>query len=147
MFKKGNRLFSVSNLTLLLVAALHTYGSFREPMGDEEIRVLETMKGYSFEAMGMNWSIHDVLVCLALTMTIFLVFVAVMNFFLLYWISSRGLLRKLILANSLLMWTLALLYFVFQIPPPFLCFVLLGILFTLSYIRFSSNAEENGDKF
>ena len=135
MFETGKKFFTFSNLMLLVVAGMHTLGVFREPTGTDEIRVMDIMNSYFFEAMGMKWSTHDVLVSLAFTMAIFLVFLAVLNGSLLSMISTRRVLERLGLLNAVLMWILSLLYLSYQIPPPFLSFVLLAILFTITYVR------------
>jgi hypothetical protein len=141
MFKKGNWLFSASNLTLLLVAVLHTMGAFRKPVGTEQTQLIESMKSYRFNAMGMNWSIHDTLISVMLAMTVFMIFIAVFNFFIMYSVPSPVIRRRIILINALFMWLLALLFGVFQIPPPFVSFVLVAILFTVTFFRSSTKTE------
>ena len=142
MFKKGNRLFSASNLTLLLVSVLHTMGAFRKPVGTERTQLIEGMKSCRFNAMGMNWSIHDVLISVMLAMTVFMIFVAVFNFFIMYSVPSPVICRRVILINALFMWFLAILFGVFQIPPPFVSFVLVAILFTITFLRSPTKAKE-----
>jgi len=141
MFKKGNRLFSAATFTLLLVAGLHTLGIFRQPAPGEEAHLIESMKNYGFKAMGMNWSIHDVLISVLLTMTVLMVFVATVNFYLLYAVPSLVVRRHFCLIDAIFMWMLAVLYAIFQVPPPFVSFVLLGILFTACYLV-STKSEE-----
>jgi hypothetical protein len=134
VFKKGNRLFSIATLTLLLVAGLHTMGIFRQPSAPEEIQLVENMKHYRFEGMGMSWSIHDVFISIALTMTIFLVFISLVNFYIIYAVPSRVVRRHITLLDAVFMWILVVLYAAFRIPPPLVSFVLLGILFTASFL-------------
>lgn len=135
MFKKGNRMYSVSTWMTLVIAIMHTMGVFQKPSAAEGLSVFDAMKGQRFQAMGMDWSMYDVSVSIALTMTVQLVFVVVANFVVLYSSPSAVFRRKWVLLNVVLMWCLAGLYTYFQIPPPFLSFVLLGILFTVTYFR------------
>ena len=141
MFKKGNRLFSAATLTLLLVAGLHTLGIFRQPAAGEEAHLIESMKNYGFQGMGMNWNIHDVLISVLLTMTVLMVFMATVNFYILYVIPSSVVRRHVCLIEAIFMWILAVLYAIFQVPPPFVSFVLLGILFTASYAVSKKSGE------
>jgi hypothetical protein len=133
MFKKGNRMFSISTWMILVIAGLHTMGVFRKPSSPEEVRVVDAMKGQHFHAMGMNWTIHDVLIGIALTMSIQLAFMVAANFFVLYACPSPIIRRRWIIVNAVFMWTLAALFGFYQIPPPFVSFVFLGILFTISF--------------
>ena len=141
MFKKGNRLFSAATLTLLLVAGLHTLGIFRQPAAGEEAHLIESMKNYGFQGLGMTWSIHDVLISVLLTMTVLMVFMATVNFYFLYALPSLTVRRHVCLIDAIFMWILAVLYAIFQIPPPFVSFALLGILFTACYLV-STKSEE-----
>lgn len=133
MFKKGNRLFSAATLTVFLVAGLHTLGIFRQPSAPDEVNVIQEMKNCRFEGMGMNWSIHDVLISLALTMTVFLIFIGLVNLYIMYAVPSPVVRRHITLIDAAFMWIVAILYGAFRIPPPFVSFVLLGILFTVSF--------------
>jgi len=99
------------------------------------MELVESMKAYRFElGFGMNPSLFDVQISLALTMTIFLVFLGVLNLVVAGredWIDA-GMLRFFAAANAVCMWVLALLYLVYRIPPPLISFVVLGVLYTLS---------------
>ncbi len=142
MFRKGNRLFLAANIVLLLVASLHTTGLFRTPSEDAEVQVIEKMKQLQFEALGMSWTLHDVLMSLGFTMTVFMVFAAVINLFILASNPPKTLVRTVSFITAAFMWVLALLYGLFQIPPPFFSFILLGILFTVSGIRHSARPKD-----
>jgi len=143
MFKKGRRLFTMTTFLLFLVALAHTAGTFSRPRDARATELLESMKAYRFElGLGMNPSIFDVQISLALTMTIFLVFLGILNLVLAGredWIDA-GILRFFAAANALCMWVLALLYLVYRIPPPLISFAVLGVLYTLS-IRTTRGAE------
>lgn len=143
MFETGKKFFTFSNLMLLVVAGMHTLGVFREPSGSDERQVMDSMNSYFFEAMGMKWSTHDVLLSLALTMSAFMVFLAALNASLLSMVSSQPVLKRVSLLNAALMWVLALLYLAYQIPPPFLSFVLLGIMFTITYVRIARREDSS----
>ena len=146
MFKKGNRLYSLSTLTLFLVATLHTLGIFRQSADVEEKAVIENMQHFTFQGMGMVWSIYDVLISVLLTMTALLLYMVVVSFFVLYSIPSIHIRRRLSLINALFMWLLVILYSIFQVPPPLVSFIVVGVLFTFSFIlsgrRIKSAAEE-----
>lgn len=135
MFKKGNRLYSISTWMILVIAGLHTVGVLRKPMAPEEMKVIATMKSQQFQAIGLEWSIHDVLISIALTMSVLMIFMVVANFFVLYSIPNSVARRRWSLVNASFMWALAALYGVFQVPPPFLSFMILGIMFTVVFVR------------
>jgi hypothetical protein len=67
-------------------------------------------------------------------MTVFLVFLGTVSLL----VASRtawviaGVLHALAVANAACMWILALLYWIYRVPPPLISFVVLGVLFTIA---------------
>ena len=123
----------------LLIAGLHTMGVLRKPETPEEISITDAMKAFTFRATGMEWSIQDVMMSIALTMSVLMVFIVAANFLILYAVSSPVLRRRWILLDAIVMWVLAGLYGLYQIPPPFFSFVLLGVFFTITYVQQSGS--------
>lgn len=138
MFKKRNRLFSISTIVLLLIAAAHTMGTLSKPPDDPAAHALiETMKGYTFElGLGMQPSVFDIQMSLSLTMTILLLFMVVMNIMVVKLQNAPAvLLARTALLDAVFVWVLAILYGIFQVTPPFVSFIIAGVLFTLSYFK------------
>ena len=123
-------------MLMLVVAGLHTLRMFSEPPTDPEGEAVVTaMKGYAVEVgLGMRPSVYDIHMSLGLTMTVLLVFLGMQNLIILTRGAPRELLRQSAFSSALCMWTLVVLYAVYRITPPLLCFVLLGVVFTASYL-------------
>lgn len=136
IFRPGCRLFAAGSILMLLTAAAHTAGHFSPiPENDAPLKsVIEAMTGYTLDlGMGMRPSLMAVQLSLSLTMTIFLVFLAVQNLATLYWAGdSARLVRGLTVINLLCALALTALYWHYRIPPPLISFALISIVFLLS---------------
>ena len=136
MFKRGTRLFSLATIMLLLIAVLHTFGLFSDPVDEEGIVLVQSMRGYKIDVgMGMHPSVYDVQMSLGLTMSIFMIFLAMLNFIVLYASPTAILFRRVTLLNAACMWSLAILYLTYQVFPPLMSFVVIGSLYTASLLR------------
>ena len=136
MFKKGARLFSTAIVLLFVVAVLHTMGVFNEPADEGGLQLVAAMQADAVDVgAGMRPSVYDIQMGLALTMTVFLVFLGILDAVILYSSPTALLLRRAALVNAGCMWALVILYWVFQIFPPFISFVVVGLLFTIAYLR------------
>lgn len=135
MFKRGRRLFTVATMVLFLVAAAHTSSLGTGPPDASGAELIESMRAYRVDlGLGMSPSVYDVQVSLALTMTVFLVGLGILNLVVASrdaWIAA-GVLRFMAQANAACMWALAALYLIYRIPPPLISFAVLGVLFTVS---------------
>ena len=136
LFKKGTRLYSTATILLVLVAALHTLGLFNEPVDEDGVALVEAMRAYTVDVgMGMHPSVYDVQMSLGLTMPIFMVFLTLLSIVVLYGSPTAALLRRVTLVNAVCMWSLAVLYWVYQVFPPLISFVLVGVLYNASFVR------------
>ncbi len=81
MFRSGRRLFSAASLGLIVVAVLHTVGSFAPPPPDPALeRLSAELRAYRFPlGLGMAPSLHDIQQSLALTMGVTLLWLGVGN--------------------------------------------------------------------
>lgn len=135
MFRKGTRLFSSATVLLVVVAVLHTMGVFNEPSDEGGLQLVAAMQAYTVEVgAGMRPSVYDIQMGLALTMTVFLVFLGILDAVILHSSPTGLLLRRAALVNAGCMWALVILYWVYQIFPPFFSFVVVGLVFTIAYL-------------
>lgn len=80
MFQRGRRLFTGATLLLFLVALAHTGGVLSEPVEAGGVELVESMKALRLDlGLGMSPSVFDVQTSLGLTMTVFLVFLGILN--------------------------------------------------------------------
>lgn len=145
MFRSGRRLFSIASLFVLLVAAAHTSGVFAEPTDARGMDLVASMKDYRLELGLMRPSVLDVQRSLALTMSVFLFGLGVLNLAIAHrdaWVRA-GVLPFLSAFNTAWMAALALLYLVYQVPPPLISFALLTLLFAAS-LRTTRAAASSG---
>lgn len=138
IFRPGCRLFAAASILMLLTAAAHTAGHFSPiPENDAALKsAIEAMTGYTLDmGMGMRPSMMAVQLSLSLTMTIFLVFLAVQNLATLYLAGdSARLMRALTVINLLCAIALTVLYGFYRIPPPLICFALISLLLILALV-------------
>jgi hypothetical protein len=146
MFRRGNRLFAAGSIALLLVATAHTLGHFAGGPDDPAFAAVENaMRGYSVDlGLGMRPTMRDIHLSLALTMSVFLVFLGIQNLATLALApEAKRLLRVLALINFLCAGALVVLYAVYRVPPPLISFVVVGILFLLAWLA-SSRSMKTG---
>lgn len=134
MFKKGNRIFSIAIVLLLVVAVMHTMGAFNEPVNEAGVELVTAMKTYTVTIGAMTTNVRDIQMSLALTMTVFMVFLGLLDITIVSSAPPRDLLRRVILLNALCMWALVILYWEYQVFPPFISFVVVGLVFTAAYV-------------
>ena len=123
--------FIVANILLLMVAALHTMGSLRAPEAAADISLVNILQSRHMP-VGLGWtpSMFDIVRTLALTMTINLVGIALVNFGLLpFTRSTPGLLRRLSLINTVVVGAIVVLSFAYRIAPPFLTLGIVDVVF------------------
>lgn len=131
------RTFITANILLLIVAALHTMGSLRTPQDAADIALVNILQSRHVP-VGLGWtpSMFDIVRTLALTMTINLVGIALVNFGLLSFTRSRpGLLRRLSLIDTVVIGAIVVLSFVYRIAPPFLTLAIVDVVFLITWLR------------
>lgn len=130
------RLFISANILLLIVAGLHTWGSLSQPTDPADLELISAMKS-RIVPVGLGWtpSTFDIFRTLALTMTISLVGMVVVNLGLLPLARSLpGLLHRLSLLNAVVLAAIVVLSFVYRIAPPFLTLGIVDVLFLIVWL-------------
>jgi hypothetical protein len=123
----------------LLVAVAHTIGTFAPPSPDDAplLAVVAAMQGYqSPMGLGMAPSIWDIQQALSVTMSLFLIAIAVFG------LSFAGdqdatprTLSRIAVISTGTMAALTVTYAVFQIPPPLISMAVLAILYLIASLR------------
>lgn len=139
IFSKGRRSLTVAAIATLAVAAIHTIGTFAPPPADDAalLSVIEAARGYHMEmGLGMAPSIWDIQQALSLTMTLFLIAIAV---FALSFAGDRDAtprtLSRIAVISTGTMAALTVTYAIFQIPPPLVAIAILAILYLVAALR------------
>src|SRR5262245_36378176 len=135
LFAPGRRWFAAGSLTMIVVAALHTIGNTAGPPPDAALQSVESaMHGYTVPlGMGMSPSVWDIYRCLVFTMSICLVGLGALGIAL----GSSSQVPAAVLARVASLLTvvsaaLAVLSFVYRIPPPLISFVVTTVLFAVA---------------
>lgn len=139
IFSKGRRALSVAAIATLLVAAMHTVGTFVPPPADDAalLAVIEAARGHHIEmGLGMAPSIWDIQQALSVTMSLFLIAIAVFG------LSFAGdqdatprTLSRIAMISTGTMAALTVTYAVFQIPPPLISIAILAVLYLVASLR------------
>jgi hypothetical protein len=139
IFSKGRRALSVAAIATLVVSAIHTVGTFLPPSeGDTALlAVIESARGYHLElGLGMAPSIWDIQQALSVTMSLFLIALAVFG------LSFAGdqdatprTLSRIAVISTGTMAALTVTYAIFQIPPPLISMAVLAVLYLVASLR------------
>lgn len=122
---------------LIVVAVLHTFGHFGGgPPDPARLQLESAMDAYHFDIFGMHPSASDITKSLSLTMSIFLVFVAVLDLIAIAALSGDGrALRRVAWVNVVGTAALVALFAYYRIPPPFVTLALVCTLFIVGALR------------
>jgi len=137
MFRRGNRWFTSGSLALLLVATAHTLGHFSDlPQDPALLAIVNAMRGYVFDfGFGMRPSFMGIHESISLTMSILLVFMGLQNLATVALVpESRRLIRTLSMTNFVCAGMLVFLYASYQIAPPLISFIVVGLLFLFASV-------------
>lgn len=139
IFSKGRRSLTVAAIATLLVAAMHTVGTFVPPPADNAaiVAVVAAMQGYPMPmGLGMAPSMWDIQTALSLTMTLFLIAFAVLG---LSFAGDRDAsprtLSRIAMISAGTMAALTVVYAMFRIPPPLVMIAILAILYLVAALR------------
>jgi len=140
MFKKGTYLFSIATVFLFILAFLHTVGISNQPVDPEGLDIIERMKNYSIDMVFMETNLFNIQTSLGLSITIFLVLIAVINTI----IANSGtyLVHKISGVNAFFMWAIVGMYYYFEILAPLTIFGLAALLFTITYFATFHKVKE-----
>lgn len=122
---------------LIVVAVLHTFGHFGGgPQDPARLQLESAMDSYRFDILGMHPSASDITKSLSLTMSIFLVFVALLDLIVIAALSGDArALRRVAGVNVVGVAALVALFAYYQIPPPFMTLALVCVLFVVGALR------------
>ena len=145
MFMRGRRLFTIASFATILVSALHTIGNLNTTPADTgQAAVQHLMRGYTIPlGMGMAPSIWDIHRLLVFTMTLTLVALGALGLVL---AADRqapaGLLRRVAVVLTLSSAALAVICFVYQVPPPLISFVVVTCLYGAAIFTTKDQAQQ-----
>lgn len=138
ILQRGMRLFVGASIGLLLIAAAHTAGHFKEGESTADVAAAEAAMraGRLDVGMGMRPSVLDVFQSVLLTMSLPLVALAAANLVAVA-ASSRPdeLIMPLASVSALVCLALAALYARYRVTPPLLTFAVLTPLFAAAALR------------
>jgi hypothetical protein len=122
---------------LIFVAVLHTFGHFGgEPQDAARVQLESAMDAYHFDIFGMHPSASDITKSLSLTMSIFLLFVGVLDWIVISALSNDArTLRRVAWINVVGVGALVALFAYYHIPPPFVTLALVCALFLIGALR------------
>jgi hypothetical protein len=140
LWTKGRRFFTVASVLLVVVAGAHTTGMLSTPSDPAAKTVEAAMRAYHTDlGLGMSPSAWDVMHTLGFTMSILLVALGLQNLVTVHLAGHvAGLVRRLSLVNVVFMGALAALSWTYRIPPPFVSFVVVTLLFVGAWIEAGS---------
>ena len=136
LFARGRRWFAAGSVATIVVAILHTLGNtLGGPPTDAALQNVEAaMQGYVLPlGMGMSPSVWDIYRCLVFTMSICLAGIGALGVAL--GSSSdvpAGVLSRIAAVLTVVSAALAVLSFVYRIPPPLISFVVTTVLFGIA---------------
>ncbi len=136
MFKHGHRLFAAGALGLFVIALLHSLGHFSPPPEDAAlIAVLDAMSAYQLDMGLARPSIMAIYNSLSLGMSFFLLLLGSIDLIVLRCArENAGLMRAMKIANGVGVVALTTVFGYYRIPPPFITFAIVGLLFLLSFL-------------
>jgi hypothetical protein len=142
MFRSGRRLFSTASIALIVVAILHSIGSFAPGPVDPALESLVSeMKAFRLPlGLGMRPSMFDIHQSLALTMSVMLLWLGLQNLTAARSDPTGSFVRLLNVFSVLGVGALVALYAFYRIPPPFISLAVVELLFVLALATSSRSA-------
>jgi len=140
-FRRGRRLLASAGVLLLVVACLHTWGSFMPPApGTPEETITEEMAAVRLPmGMGMTPSTLDVFRSLAVTMSVFLLWAGLSTLMVAAHGSRRDVQRRA-WSGSVLSLALALVAWCYHVPPPLISFAVVTLVFLAAAVAAGERA-------
>ena len=139
IFSKGRRSLTVAAIATLVVAALQAIATFAPLPTDDTalLAVFDAMRGYQMPlGLGMAPSLWDIHLGLSVTMSLFLIAIAVFG---LSFAGDRDAtprtLSRIAVISTGTMAALTVTYAVFQIPPPLVSMAILAVLYLVASLR------------
>jgi hypothetical protein len=134
---RGRRLFYLASIAMILVAALHTFGSVAPGETDARTEALEqAMRAHHFPmGMGMAPSMYDLFMGLTITMSICLLAIGILGLVLVrHPDSTSALLSSFAWWGAVTSGVLTAWYFVQRIPPPMVSMAVVTLLYVATAI-------------
>jgi hypothetical protein len=133
--RPGRGWFVAATILLGITGVLHTIGQFG-PEEPELAPALQAMRDAHLVMMGMSPSVYGVFRDLAFTMSVTFFGLTAMNLLLAFHPDSTTSLRRSAALISIA-WLLVFdaLAYVYQVPPPLICGVVLTLIYGVAYVR------------
>ena len=134
MFRSGRRMFSAASIALIVVAILHSIGSFAPgPVNPALEGIVAEMKAFRLPlGLGMQPSMFDIQQSLALTMGIMLLWLGLQNLAVARRDPTGSFIRLLNVFSVLGVGALVAVYAFYRIPPPLITLSVVELLFVLA---------------
>ena len=144
MFRSGRRLFSAASIGLIVVALLHSIGSFAPgPVPPELERVVSEMRASRLPlGFGMQPSMFDIQQSLALTMSVTLLWLGAQNLTSARHDPTGSLVRRLNVISALGVGALIAIYAFYRVPPPLITLAIVEVLFVLALVTSRRSAPD-----
>ena len=143
MFRSGRRMFSAASIALIVVAVLHSIGSFAPGPVDPALEaIVAEMKAFRLPlGLGMEPSMFDIQQSLALTMGVMLLWLGLQNLMAARMDPTGSFVRLLNVFSMLGVAALVAIYAFYRIPPPFISLAVVELLFVLALATSSRSAR------
>jgi len=137
MFRKGVKLFTLSNALVVFIAIFHTISIYATPVNKAGIGVMKSMESYQVD-MGLNMhpSLFDIYRSFGVVISLFLIFIVMLNLSFAR-VKEYRILREVALINCLFFGGLAVIYFYYRLPIPLIGFIIVSILFLIAVFQIS----------
>lgn len=137
MFGKGRRLFSLASAGLILIALLHGIGHFQPPPGDMmTVALYAAMRSYEVDVGIGSPSMLNVVDSLNLGASVLLAWAGALNLVVARYVpvGDRAI-RTVCTLNILMSWSLASVFFWYEVLPPAISLAVVATLFTIARFR------------
>jgi preprotein translocase subunit SecY len=135
MFARGRRMFSSASIVMMLVAGLHTVGNLSTASIDAgQAAVQQAMRGYTLPlGFGMTPSIWQIFRLLVFIMSITVLALGALGLVLAADREVTGrTLRRVAWFSAAASAALAVICYLYQVPPPLISFVVTTILYAVA---------------
>ena len=142
MFRKGVKLFTLTNALLVIGAIMHTMGLYTTPV-DKEAELLQvSMQNYQVD-MGMDMapSVFDIYQSWGIALTLLMIFVVMLN---LTFVRTKEyqLLKEISLINTLFFMGLAFIFYYYRLPLPLISLSIITTLFAIATFQIHQAAKK-----
>ena len=137
MFRKGHRLFSISSLCLILLAAIHGISHFSPPP-DSLITtgLMAALQSYTFNLGLGTPSMMDTIDSMSLSVFVMLLWLGLNNLYVArYTVVGDNVVRKICTLNVVALGALVMVFAYYNNPPTAIALGIIEIMFVVSRVR------------